>query len=845
MEVRKELSWEKERSHIALSKLQDWFGDPLEVSVIDVVAIRSDHRVSTYRLPKLTESSQLRHQDTPSCSDRDEHVTSESKKSRAEPEKVISEIEEEEVLRPQVVRSAAIKLGDRQEERLRKAAVKAEQARAKKAKRMQEWAQLYAEKPGENYEDPQDVQNISEARENIGDLKLKTDKDFKVPRHLMMTSGRKRAELKDLEEMTRDKQAELNGRIVALRDTKVHLVSQLNAQAKQLRKVQQRLPARLHRPPPVLPTLLPEETPEKRLQPNRATLERYRVLREQSRFKGTQEDEEEGTTQEEGEEEEVELTELEEELRQEEEFTLVYEQDSLLEQMETSVIQFDAELLQLRHQKQNLDRELALADLRQMTLYQELLLLQELERKEGSLQEKFDACLREENSIVSKLEERKEQLQLKQRDIVKLQEREKALLTALLDSLGEDNKFEKFLIKVFEKKIKRVKKKEQSGNNEEEVESDEESDEEDDWDDDDNDYDSDSEGGSLDDSVCPPGCDPQLFEYTLQLRERRLNLEEMLVEEKKCVEALKDECDALIKKEKMVKSSFRAVDDDLELVNREKQQKMNELDVVVPLRLHQIKFVVDGSVPLDLTEALVVDRAELTRLKERIKQLQVEKTQQRELKVKARQHHTRLRHECKDMKARVQELEKECDKLMMMKFGRLVDLEALQILSGNRKLEVLKQEKLSQEAAFNKEIKQWDAKVRKAYEALMEVTRQNTELLLRKSKLLEETMEIELKIEARQKKIAVRQHQEDKRRENLKDIVRLKSLVKKQSSQINAIKSEIEALSHKGGPVVPFIQTTQLLTPTPTRPSDPTHPPEPGPSRPSEHQNSRGRKGTC
>ena len=73
----------------------------------------------------------------------------------------------------------------------------------------------------------------------------------------------------------------MNGQIVALRDSKVRLVAQLRAQAKQVLKVQQRLAARLHRPVPALPTIRPEETPEKRLQPGRATLERYRLLREQ------------------------------------------------------------------------------------------------------------------------------------------------------------------------------------------------------------------------------------------------------------------------------------------------------------------------------------------------------------------------------------------------------------------------------------------------------------------------------------------------------------------------------------------------------------------------------------
>lgn len=58
----------------------------------------------------------------------------------------------------------------------------------------------YAEKPDENYEDPRDVQAIVEAKENIGDLKLKSARDFTVPVHLRVNAERKRAELEGLEE---------------------------------------------------------------------------------------------------------------------------------------------------------------------------------------------------------------------------------------------------------------------------------------------------------------------------------------------------------------------------------------------------------------------------------------------------------------------------------------------------------------------------------------------------------------------------------------------------------------------------------------------------------------------
>lgn len=68
-------------------------------------------------------------------------------------------------------------------------------------------------------------------------------------------------------------------------------------------------------------------------------------------------------------------------------------------QMESSVCQFDAELLLLRHQKLRLDWQLKMADLRQLTLHQELLLFKEFEIREESLQEKLDGHIEEEIRI--------------------------------------------------------------------------------------------------------------------------------------------------------------------------------------------------------------------------------------------------------------------------------------------------------------------------------------------------------------------------------------------------------------------------------------------------------------
>ena len=56
--------------------------------------------------------------------------------------------------------------------------------------------------------------------------------------------------------------------------------------------------------------------------------------------------------------------------------------------------------------------------------------------------------------------------------------------------------------------------------------------------DDDSDYsesdeESDGENGGLDLDVCPPGCEPAVYENTCQQREKRLDIEDLLVEEKR------------------------------------------------------------------------------------------------------------------------------------------------------------------------------------------------------------------------------------------------------------------------------------------------------------------------
>lgn len=69
-------------------------------------------------------------------------------------------------------------------------------------------------------------------------------------------------------------------------------------------------------------------------------------------------------------------------------------------QMERSVRHFDTEHQLLRNENLRLSMQLNMADLEQLMLFQELLILEESKTKRDALQKKLNACIKEENSIV-------------------------------------------------------------------------------------------------------------------------------------------------------------------------------------------------------------------------------------------------------------------------------------------------------------------------------------------------------------------------------------------------------------------------------------------------------------
>ncbi|KFP07670.1 hypothetical protein N300_12282, partial [Calypte anna] len=342
-------------------------------------------------------------------------------------------------------------------------------------------------------------------------------------------------------------------------------------------------------------------------------------------------------------------------------------------------------------------------------------------------------------SCLAQMEERK-------CEIVRLQECEKALYATFQASLGENNEFAHFLTKVLKKKIECMENQEDGREADEKDENEEENDEESSSGTDEEN--SGSEDEFFDDSVCPKNCNEALYQNTIELRHKRLDIKKALTEEKKDAAKLRKIYNALAEKAKAVETSLGTAERELETFQWEKQQRMNDLYVVVPLKLHQVEYLVNGEMPSDFSQALVFTNHSLEYLQKRVVDLRNEKKMQREIYRKAQEQHKQLIQDKKAMEIEIRRLEEKCSDLMMKKFGRLVDFEAVQARSANIRVAELEVQMMEKEYVHSQELKEWKGRILSLQQQLMKLTKENTSKLQQLNRFCLEKHQLETKLDS-------------------------------------------------------------------------------------------------
>lgn len=276
-EVRHELAWSVEFHERGMQKLRHYFLGCLDLERIEVLAFNAPHRVSTFRCPAMSAELQAglaRLHDLIFAADRDlegDAATSGDVDglggigSSGLGKGIAGTRDMDEV--GDGARSTAALSG------VQLRALRKEQ----RHQRRQQRAELEKSKPSDSYEDPQDVDAIAHAEATLGNYMLKTSDTYQVPENQRMNAEKKRRQMFLLEESMHAIKTEFNHRVLALRDFRQQVRTEVQKNLQALKDIDGQLGSTTSWVEGLLddPLDAPPEFPERRFEYSEADLQAY------------------------------------------------------------------------------------------------------------------------------------------------------------------------------------------------------------------------------------------------------------------------------------------------------------------------------------------------------------------------------------------------------------------------------------------------------------------------------------------------------------------------------------------------------------------------------------------
>jgi hypothetical protein len=778
-EVEKIMRWESEKMQLAVEKLQTRFLSTVAVEGITMKTFKTGISVRSFRTQTLPDSLQEALRAVHALIDAEEDARrrasqeagddSSAKKGAGSKKKNTSFKGKKSKRDPGAEDSEGKKTDDRTQEGRKDL----------RAARKDELESMMSRKPDLGSEDPDDVAAIEYTKTNLGDYKLKTSKEYVVPEDQRVNAEKKRRQMVLLEESVHAIKMGYNQRFLALRDLKRRIIDNIVGDNARVQNIDRELTALVEaaggeedgasdaRLGEMLwqPKLDKSEWPEERFTVSdddlkkAAEAENIKIVSSVG-ASGGGESKSDATANGSGQTAEAPPSEIdqipqlkvassvvvgmgrdgsggdngEEEtarevaLRDERKIVLLHERKVLLEKTEQTVAAFDEAMYDLCREKLKLDTDLKTAEMRMLTFLGELGMLSEFEKKDQLLSNKMNKAKAEKASVVTDISECHTKLEAKRKEIEVWQEKDKVIESEFANLVPESNALWPQLFKIFKRKIKRSKKGGGGGGDGDGSgdDSDYES----------SDYESESEGDSDEDEdeddSCPAGCDQALYDKVLELREKRLDQEDILADFQKNIDELKKAHDRLAARERQIDKELVSTQKDIEMFQTEKQRKLNTLDVFVTVQLSQILHLLpsaewygpggggagDGKksppgspmgrgspmrrtasetasvfsstmggegyevipeyvLQPTLEQGLLITSDSIQRLRHRIVEVG-EETQVQDKKFRnLHQEKKKLFREKKMRKKRIEAQEEKCNDLQMLKFGQTIDLESL------------------------------------------------------------------------------------------------------------------------------------------------------------------------
>lgn len=349
------------------------------------------------------------------------------------------------------------------------------------------------------------------------------------------------------------------------------------------------------------------------------------------------------------------------------------QQNYNISKMIKDIVEFDEEVAQLSDEKIQLQLDLKFIELHLLTLHREILVLKTFEKEENIKSNVAFELLKEKSLVQTNMNKITAEMEEKVVEIRTLEGEVKQLVSTFLTTIAE-NKYYDFLKKIFKKKYRPPKVKTDDSDESCSSESASDSDEEEDKSLDSKEFNI----VKLNENICPEGCDRYLYDKTFEKRAERYDLELIIADKRREIEALKKRYDGLGKRISKVDQNYGKAQRDLECLQREKQLQLNKIETVVVLRLSQLQNFNSDDVMESMDESLVLSSDLLTQLYSRIGELTKETSHQKSRHEQNKIHLQRLAIDICYMSQLVAQLEQEIEEAVLRKFGVKVDLDELE-----------------------------------------------------------------------------------------------------------------------------------------------------------------------
>lgn len=588
------------------------------------------------------------------------------------------------IVEPFLIGLNAVDLETKIETKMRRLLNKYRERKAKERARKKEWEIVNSERPNPEEDHPNDIKMIEEAKQTIGDYKLKSDLQIDAS-----TDEQAENIIKKLQELIKVREDiynirnDYNKKIFKARDAKKELIRYVKRKLKRLDEIQREIPEKdrvnYKEILPVVAFDFDREFPERNMDLNKylspdtykdydesddedKTMPSHFMMLDEKLKDILHETNEESVGYEPSENFkrkhyftknpnlwEKELTNFRSQQR-------LYEQKRIIDKINAQIDNFDEEITRLSEERYEVEVKAKFKEIFLLTLNHELLILKDFEVKEESLVDEVERKEMEKKQLSFRISNINSEIEIRKRNVEELREIcrkvEHRFKTTCLD-----NKFSPYLRKIFHRD-----ETEEDTDNDIASESTPMS------------SSSSSEQEHYDERTCPKGCDKKIYELTFELRREHNEQIRAISAKERELEAFQFDHEVITDKFDKAKKQHEELIEKLVALRRQKQEMLNDVDTVVVLKMDQMQYFKNQEEFESIENTLLFNNHNVTRLYSRVGKLALET-------IEAKRNHrinvihlAKMKTDIKFMEKQIVDLREAVNQAMLKKFGRIVDL---------------------------------------------------------------------------------------------------------------------------------------------------------------------------